>query len=77
MSEATSITSGLLIAADKVKGTNVYNTTGDNLGTIDDILHDPRSKFDGASILGRLGLGRPLFALVGWFPRLEFGGFPV
>ena len=28
MAEATSITSGTLIAADKVKGTNVYNLAG-------------------------------------------------
>ena len=28
MSEATSITSGTLIAADKVRGTNVYNLAG-------------------------------------------------
>ena len=30
MAEATSITSGTLIAADKVKGTNVYNRAGKN-----------------------------------------------
>jgi len=37
MAEATSITSGTLIAADKVEGTNVYNLLGDKLGTVDDI----------------------------------------
>ena len=34
------ITSGTLIAADKVKGTNVYNLAGDKLGSIDDIMID-------------------------------------
>jgi hypothetical protein len=34
------ITSGTLIAADKVNGTNVYNVAGDKLGSIDDIVID-------------------------------------
>ncbi|HET6238202.1 MAG TPA: hypothetical protein VFE41_25095 [Acetobacteraceae bacterium] len=37
MAEATSITAGTLIAADKVKRTNAYNLAGDKLGSIDDI----------------------------------------
>ena len=40
MTEVTSITSGSLIAAEKVNGTNVYNLAGENLGTVDDILID-------------------------------------
>jgi hypothetical protein len=43
MSEAASITTGTLIAADKVNGTNVYNPAGDNLGSIDDIMIDKAS----------------------------------
>ena len=34
------ITSRTLISADKVKGTNVYNLAGDELGSIDDIMID-------------------------------------
>ena len=52
-----------LIAADKVKGTDVYNANGENLGKISDLMIDKRS--------GRLcdhGLRRlsriPFFALV-------------
>ena len=37
--EATTET-GHLIAADKVQGTNVYNITGDNLGSIHDLMID-------------------------------------
>ena len=40
MTEVTSITSGSLIAAEKVKGTTVYNLAGENLGTVDDVLLD-------------------------------------
>jgi hypothetical protein len=60
MSEAASITSGLLIAADKVKGTDVYNPAGDSLGTIDDIMIDKasgRSIYAVMSFGGFLGLG--------------------
>lgn len=60
MSEAASITSGLLIAADKVKGTNVYNPAGDNLGTIDDIMIDKasgRAIYAVMSFGGFLGMG--------------------
>ena len=34
---------GNLIASDKVQGTNVYNATGDNLGSIHDIMIDKPS----------------------------------
>jgi hypothetical protein len=43
MSEAASITTGTLIAADKVSGTSVYNPAGDSLGSIDDIMIDKAS----------------------------------
>jgi hypothetical protein len=38
MAEATEITSGALIAATKVKGTNVYNPAGEKLGSVEDIM---------------------------------------
>ena len=60
MSEAASITSGSLIAADKVKGTNVYNTSGENLGTIDDIMIDKASGHAIYAVMsfgGLLGMG--------------------
>lgn len=43
MTEATAITSGPLIAASKVKGTNVYNLAGDKLGSVEDIMIDKAS----------------------------------
>ena len=36
MADITKITSGTLIAAEKVEGTDVYNLQGDKLGTVDD-----------------------------------------
>ena len=60
MTEITSITSGTLIAADKVKGTDVYNSTGDKLGTVDDIMIDKvsgRAIYAEMSFGGFLGLG--------------------
>ena len=38
MTEVTSITSGSLIAAEKVNGTNGHNLAGDNLCMVDDIM---------------------------------------
>jgi PRC-barrel domain len=60
MSEATSITTGTLIAADKVKGTDVYNLTGDKLGSVDDIMIDKvsgRAIYAVMSFGGFLGMG--------------------
>ena len=60
MTEATSITSGTLIAAEKVEGTNVYNTAGDKLGTVDDIMFDKvsgRAIYAVMSFGGFLGMG--------------------
>ncbi len=60
MSEITSITSGTLIAADKVKGTNVYNPAGDKLGSVDDIMIDKvsgRAIYAVMSFGGFLGMG--------------------
>ncbi|MEO9163837.1 MAG: PRC-barrel domain-containing protein, partial [Casimicrobiaceae bacterium] len=59
MTESTSITSGTLIAAEKVKGTNVYNRAGDKLGSVDDILIDQvsgRAIYSVMSFGGFLGM---------------------
>jgi sporulation protein YlmC with PRC-barrel domain len=61
MTEVTSITSGSLIAAEKVKGTNVYNQAGENLGTVDDIMIDKvsgRAIYAVMSFGGFLGMGK-------------------
>jgi sporulation protein YlmC with PRC-barrel domain len=54
MTEATSITSRNLIAADKVQGTNVYNLAGDKLGSVDDIMID---KVSGHAIYAVMSFG--------------------
>ena len=57
---ATTMTSGNLIAADKVKGSDVYNPVGDKLGTIDDVMIDKvsgRSIYAVMSFGGFLGMG--------------------
>jgi hypothetical protein len=49
-----------LIASDKVQGTNVYNTTGDNLGSIHDLMIDKTSGKVAYAIMsfgGFLGIG--------------------
>jgi sporulation protein YlmC with PRC-barrel domain len=60
MEAATSITTGTLIAAEKVKGTNVYNLSGDKLGTVEDIMIDKvsgRAIYAVMSFGGFLGVG--------------------
>jgi sporulation protein YlmC with PRC-barrel domain len=60
MADITKITTGSLIAAEKVEGTNVYNPTGDKLGTVDDIMIDKRSGkaiYAVMSFGGFLGMG--------------------
>jgi sporulation protein YlmC with PRC-barrel domain len=66
MAEGTSITSGTLIAADKVKGTNVYNLAGDKLGNVEDIMIDKasgRAIYAVMSFGGFLGMGEKHFPL--------------
>ena len=66
MSEATSITTGTLIAAEKVNGTNVYNADGEKLGSIDDIMIDKvsgRAIYAVMSFGGFLGLGEKFHPL--------------
>jgi hypothetical protein len=51
---------GNLIASDKVQGTNVYNTAGDNLGAIHDLMIDKPSGKVAYAIMsfgGFLGIG--------------------
>ena len=60
MTEVTSNTSGNLIAADKVDGTNVYNVAGEKLGTVEDIMIDKvsgRAIYAIMSFGGFLGMG--------------------
>jgi len=54
MSEAASITTGTLIAAEKVSGTTIDNPAGDNLGSIDDTMID---KVSGRPIQAVMSLG--------------------
>ena len=49
-----------LISAEKVNGTNVYNTAGDELGEIDDVMIDKQSGRIAYAVLsfgGFLGVG--------------------
>lgn len=60
MSDATTITTGQLIAANKVNGTNVYNLAGEHLGSIEDIMMDKvtgRAIYAVMSFGGFLGIG--------------------
>jgi sporulation protein YlmC with PRC-barrel domain len=54
MADITKITSGTLIAAEKVEGTSVYNPRGDKLGTVDDIMID---KVSGKAIYAVMSFG--------------------
>jgi hypothetical protein len=66
MADVASITSGSLIAAEKVNGTSVYNTAGDKLGSIDDIMLDKnsgRAIYAVMSFGGFLGMGEKFHPL--------------
>jgi len=54
MADITKITSGSLIAADQVSGTDVYNMDGEKLGTVEDIMID---KVSGKAIYAVMGFG--------------------
>jgi len=54
MSDMTKITDTTLIAADKVKGSDVFNLAGDKLGTIEDTMID---KVSGRAIYAVLSYG--------------------
>ena len=66
MAEATSITTGTLIAAEKVRGTSVYNLAGDKLGSVEDIMIDKvsgRAIYAVMSFGGFLGMGEEHYPL--------------
>jgi PRC-barrel domain len=52
--EPAKITSGSLIAAKQVQGTDVYNMQGDKLGTVEDIMID---KVSGKAIYAIMSFG--------------------
>jgi uncharacterized protein YrrD len=54
MADVTQITSGSLIAAEKVEGTEVYNVQGEKLGMVDDIMID---KVSGKAIYAIMSFG--------------------
>jgi hypothetical protein len=60
MTDATSITTGTLISAQKVKGTTVYNLAGEKLGSVEDVMIDKvsgRAIYAVMSFGGFLGMG--------------------
>lgn len=66
MSEPTSITTGTLVAADKVKNTDVYDLAGDKIGNVDDIMIDKisgRAIYAVMSFGGFLGMGENYYPL--------------
>ena len=82
MTDVTSITTGTLIAAQKVKGTTVFNLAGETLGTVDDILIDKvsgRAIYAVMSFGGFLGMGEKYHPLP--WPNLKYddqkGGYVV
>jgi hypothetical protein len=82
MTDATSITTGTLIAAQKVKGTTVFNLAGETLGTVDDIMIDKvtgRAIYAVMSFGGFLGMGEKYHPLP--WPTLKYddqkGGYVV
>jgi uncharacterized protein YrrD len=55
-----------LIASDKVQGTNIYNTRGDNLGEVDELMIDKLSGKVAYAVVtfgGFLGMGKERRAL--------------
>lgn len=57
---------GALIAADKVRGTDIYNRRGDNLGEVESIMIDKRSGQVAYAVVtfgGFLGIGTERRAL--------------
>ena len=62
MTTATGHTSAIL--ASRVKGTSVYNTTGDKIGTVEDIVLDKQSNqimFAALGFGGVLGMGEKYY----------------
>jgi len=66
MTDATKLTDGSLIAAEKVNGTDVYNLEGDKLGEVEDIMLDKISGQVAYAVLsfgGFLGMGHKHYPL--------------
>ncbi|MEO8807512.1 MAG: PRC-barrel domain-containing protein [Burkholderiaceae bacterium] len=62
----TSISNSDVISSDRVEGTNVYNGSGDKLGSIDDLMIDKRSGQVRYAVLefgGFLGMGTDRYPL--------------
>ena len=62
----SSVTSRDIISSDKVEGTAVYNTAGEKLGSIDDLMIDKRSGQIRYAVLefgGFLGMGTDRYPL--------------
>lgn len=62
----SSNTSSSVISSDKVEGTAVYNTSGDKLGSIDDLMIDKQSGTVRYAVLefgGFLGIGTDRYPL--------------
>jgi sporulation protein YlmC with PRC-barrel domain len=62
----SSNTTGDVISSDKVEGTAVYGTSGDKLGSIDDLMIDKRSGQVRYAVLefgGFLGMGKDRYPL--------------
>lgn len=61
-----STTTGDVISSEKVEGTAVYSTSGDKLGSIDDLMIDKRSGQVRYAVLefgGFLGIGKDRYPL--------------
>jgi len=75
-------TGGRLIAADQVEGTSIYNTAGESLGSVDDLMIDKVSgkvAYAIASFGGFLGIGDRHYPLPWEKMRYDtaMGGFVV
>lgn len=60
------IVSGDVISSERVEGTNVFNTAGDKLGSIDDLMIDKRSgqvRYAVMEFGGFLGMGTDRYPL--------------
>jgi hypothetical protein len=66
INDPTSITTGSLIAGQKVEGTTVFNLAGEKLGTVEDIMIDKvsgRAIYAVMSFGGFLGMGEKFHPL--------------
>ncbi len=71
-----------VISSDRVEGTSVYNTAGDKLGSIDDLMIDKRSgqvRYAALEFGGFLGMGTDRYPLPWSMLKydVEKGGYVV